>query len=1414
MRAMRAGTTRVTPAVLVLLAGTALAGPEGERVVAGQAAFDRAGATTTITAGNNAIIEYRSFDIGANEAVRFVQPSADARVLNRVLGQSPTQINGSLTANGRVYIVNEAGVYFGQSALVNAGAIYAGAGTITNGDFLAGIDRLTGLSGEVRNEGAMRAGEIHLAGRRVTNLGDLAASDVVTMTAGDEVYIGRRDGHVFVRADGLGDAASAGAVDQAGTVRASRVRLGSGDLFSIALRPTSVIEGRDVRIEGQDRGTVHVNGVIDVSSEAGVGGLAAITGEGVAVLDAEIDASGPRGGGEILIGGGFRGDTSVIDTADRVYVSPQAGLRADATEAGDGGTVVTWADRAAVFEGNVSVRGGAVAGDGGRAEVSSPRFISVGGTFDAAAPNGKRGSLLIDPDNISITDQNSAPGDNLLDDNQIPIDEAAGLDVVITANRLESLGDVDVLLEAAENILIGRIADGSLDLQQTAGQTVTFSAGERIRVEEGTAITTQGGSLSFTGGTGVSVGSINARGGTVSLASDVEINALGTIESAGGTISYSIATGERVVNIGNAEAANFVFDVDAINLSGNLLGQGDLDLTGVGTITVGGVDTGATIGAIDGTDTFDVTLDPNVTITGPGGLRFVGRNITLPALSGLSRLEVTATGLLTLAGNIQMDNRADAFGGNVDLREARSIALAGDVRIDTDLPGEAPAGDVLLDGAAIDSPASRLTIDTNNDNATIAGGTLGRITLGDIAVRDLTLFGGRTELRGAISVTEALDFDRVSAVRVESDASIATGGADLAFGSNAINGPGSLSIDLLGTGGAAGTIDVARPIGGSDPLASLSISGGAYRLPAVTTSGDQTYSSTGLVRLDGDLETTGSGSITFNSGLFFEADRTLTTAGGVGNDVVFLGGVRGNGASLTTTTGRGSTVFDRAVNVVSLSTNGSTELRGATVSAEQDVRLGEDAARDTVRLTQGESLVRSRTGDVVFRSGVQGGQTLRVAVDPTATGNNIPVIVFEDSVGDQTAVESIVLGEPDAAFFGGTRTEVPTVATVVAGRFDDDGDPVPGLSFEFITTGDFVMNPLEKLTALGSIRVRAGGVARIGDMTTPGNLTIEAPDIVVNTRAAADLVTVNRGVTPPALRPQTATRDFGVDFVVGGSAAFNGPVRVSDASLPDPSIAEPAGRVRVENILTRAPQEAVTLEDLAFNRRTGAGPTSDRTTVLDAVATGAVTVPLAEGLTPERAEQSVVIARNEALSAPNVPEASAASAAGVGVRAPTAEEYRSAASGVAFYIDTPASLDQRSELRVVSARLSPAAANAFTEAWGRLSSAVNEPAQQPDRVLGRVRSTLAVAAQQYEGQTGESINDADAFELFASIRNAQADTSRALVLVAAVLDSVRELGLSEAETTRIESAILDGIRPEQLDRTAVRSLVESASVSR
>ncbi|HET6396166.1 MAG TPA: filamentous hemagglutinin N-terminal domain-containing protein [Pseudoxanthomonas sp.] len=116
--------------------------PEGGQVVAGEAAIDRQDRTLTVTQhSRRAILEWRSFDIGADAAVRFVQPSSAAVALNRVLGGNPSRIAGLLAANGHVYLVNAAGVLFAPGARIDVGQLVTSTLDIANGDFLAGQDR-------------------------------------------------------------------------------------------------------------------------------------------------------------------------------------------------------------------------------------------------------------------------------------------------------------------------------------------------------------------------------------------------------------------------------------------------------------------------------------------------------------------------------------------------------------------------------------------------------------------------------------------------------------------------------------------------------------------------------------------------------------------------------------------------------------------------------------------------------------------------------------------------------------------------------------------------------------------------------------------------------------------------------------------------------------------------------------------------------------------------------------------------------------------------------------------------------------------------------------------------------------------------------------------------------------------------
>src|SRR5262245_65543193 len=105
-----------TTALLPLGIGFAVAGPEGGSVVGGGATISGQGsANVTINQSTpRAIINWNTFNIGAGETTQFNQPNSSSVTLNRVTGGlGPSQIDGTLTANGRLVLVNRDGVPFG-----------------------------------------------------------------------------------------------------------------------------------------------------------------------------------------------------------------------------------------------------------------------------------------------------------------------------------------------------------------------------------------------------------------------------------------------------------------------------------------------------------------------------------------------------------------------------------------------------------------------------------------------------------------------------------------------------------------------------------------------------------------------------------------------------------------------------------------------------------------------------------------------------------------------------------------------------------------------------------------------------------------------------------------------------------------------------------------------------------------------------------------------------------------------------------------------------------------------------------------------------------------------------------------------------------------------------------------------------
>lgn len=98
--------------------------PQGERVRVGTATIERTTDKMTVNQSSNKVqIDWNSFDIGKNKEVEFKQPTEMAVAYNRVTGGNASQIQGKLTANGKVYLANPNGVLITKDAEVNVGGL-------------------------------------------------------------------------------------------------------------------------------------------------------------------------------------------------------------------------------------------------------------------------------------------------------------------------------------------------------------------------------------------------------------------------------------------------------------------------------------------------------------------------------------------------------------------------------------------------------------------------------------------------------------------------------------------------------------------------------------------------------------------------------------------------------------------------------------------------------------------------------------------------------------------------------------------------------------------------------------------------------------------------------------------------------------------------------------------------------------------------------------------------------------------------------------------------------------------------------------------------------------------------------------------------------------------------------------------
>ncbi|WP_170179941.1 two-partner secretion domain-containing protein [Prosthecochloris vibrioformis] len=278
--------------------------PSGATISRGSGSIETSGSTMTVRQNSeNMIAEWNSFNIGSSASVEFVQPGSEATALNRIHSVSPTRIQGQLSSNGRVFLLNSSGIVIGQDAQVNVGGLLATSLEMTDDDFLDGHYRLVGHAhgGDIVNDGTIRVpegGVIALVAPVVDNRGyiDARKGEVILASAGSVLLR-------FGGDDGISYEIDAGAVDavtgNSGVISATggivvMTAEAANDLSGAAVNNSGIIEartvsgkeGRIVLLADMQSGTTLVSGTLDASApDGGDGGFIETSGAKVEIAD-------------------------------------------------------------------------------------------------------------------------------------------------------------------------------------------------------------------------------------------------------------------------------------------------------------------------------------------------------------------------------------------------------------------------------------------------------------------------------------------------------------------------------------------------------------------------------------------------------------------------------------------------------------------------------------------------------------------------------------------------------------------------------------------------------------------------------------------------------------------------------------------------------------------------------------------------------------------------------------------------------------------------------------------------------------------------------------------------------------------------------------------------------------------------
>lgn len=1128
--------------VMVLPAMPAVAQnlPQYGSVVSGGATIGQVGNQMTITqTTKGAIINWGTFDVAAGSGVTFDQQFGNNSVtLNRVLGATTGSIiNGSISANGSVFIINPMGITFGAGSQVNVGSLVASALDIDDAAFQTGVS--TGryvflppslytvggnasngnevtyvIEGGIANHGQLTAateGTIAFLGSRLTNSGTITANlgSVVFGAAMGATLDFYNDGLTQVIIASSGMNATPCYIDcTLGIYNSGTVAANGGH---VEMR-TTTMDGQPTSsalfVDPANGGRIWIGGSIIANTQG--------TRTGSVILDA--------GQGNVDIGG-------ISGQLGRIY--------ANGAGAGENGGsveikgnqffthVCIWSGGACSTSdslGAVDATAYGAGGNGGQIQVDVNRLYHAG-VLQAAAAAGNGGTITINADqaeihNWIIAEGNGGHGGDI---------SITGTDVQLHRGQRPWLGGPGTLYSQASLTAFGSTDGGTVSINANSISVMDLGDVAPYGPDQVAFINVQG-----KGGVG---GTVSATGDSFYVGDTVFADASGT--TVGGQVNlsgFNIDFNGQIISRGDISGGS-------VNLSTDyyiaVSGTADIDASKL-TISAPSlmVVSDAYFPSISGSKISDAALTASLA---HGGIVSLDADSSVSIGSGVSITHTAAErASLTFAGSAGVYGSSFSItstGGPLDVNflsykgsnpDGGIVSLGDDPIIDTNGGNILLAADgrgvevnggslssgtgsivatgksaarVALDGVQILTTSGDVTIDGTSDGNSsgvdLYGATItsvsGNISISGDAVASSYYNGLNSNASDIYTATGSIDLygtGQMGGLHIEYG-SVSTGGGDIALRGNSTAGQSrAVSLQQLDVESRGGDINVdgnSKGAGGfgielidSNLIAEA---GDVYAVGIDSIGyGIQFYGASGVSTTTGDIHLTGVGGAV---GLDLAGAEVTTTSGhmdlrGRGMSAAGQGLVMGTGGSLTATSGGLDITGEGGSGAGVQFDSGSTVDAGDGMLV---IRAANDGSSDALAIA---GAVRSNLGVNLRPGGVDAaGNRYERVNDAITLGGSTGFDLSSTELGMITAPELVIGSDAHAAAIS-VLSEINRPGNLTLQNSGGNGGidiqssfTVGDYTLALMSGGDITQSVLGVLTAR-SLLAQAGGAVLLG----------------------------------------------------------------------------------------------------------------------------------------------------------------------------------------------------------------------------------------------------------------------------------------------------------------------------------------------